>query len=123
MMKSMNSLKEASSANLQEAPKASQRTRQGTIPPEGKNANAGKQTQARPMDRENVEALAKELNQTLKQIDGNFSVSVDTDTDMVVVRITDSQTGEVVRQIPPQQVLDANVSVERIIGLLVNDQA
>ena len=123
MTENMSSLKAVSNVNLQEAPKPSQRTRQGTTPLEGKDASAGRQTEARPMDQEDVNALAKELNQTLKQVDDNFSVSVDNDTGMMVVRITDSQTGEVVKQVPPQQVLDANVSVERIIGLLVNDQA
>jgi len=75
------------------------------------------------VDTEKVEALAKELNQTLRQIDGNFSVSVDKATGMMVVRITDSNTGEVVKQVPPQQILDASVSMEKIIGLLINDQA
>ena len=123
MTESMSSLKAASNVNLQEAPKPSPRTRQGTTPLEGKDASAGGSIKARPMDQEDTNALAKELNETLKQVDDNFSVSVDNDTGMMVVRITDSQTGEVVRQVPPQQVLDANVSVERIIGLLVNDQA
>jgi len=70
-----------------------------------------------------VKALAEEINSTLQQMDGQFSVSVDDATGMVIVRITDSDTGEVVKQIPPQQILDANVSVERIVGLLVDDQA
>ena len=56
-------------------------------------------------------------------MDANFHVSVDDDSGMMVVRITDTETGEIVRQAPPQQILDANVSMEKIIGLLVNDQA
>lgn len=72
---------------------------------------------------EQVAALAEEMNQILRQIEGNFSVSVDKATGMVVVRITDGKTGEVVKQIPPQQILDASVSVEKIIGLLIDDKA
>ena len=68
-------------------------------------------------------ALAKQLNKALAHIDSNYSVSVDGDTGMVVVRITDTETGEIVKQVPPQQVLDVSMSVEKIIGLLVNDQA
>ena len=69
-----------------------------------------------------TEALVKELNSALEKVDGDYSVSVDNDTGMVVVRITDVETGELVKQVPPQQVLDVSMSVEKIIGLLVNDQ-
>ena len=41
----------------------------------------------------------------------------------MVVRITDTETGDIVKQVPPQQVLDVSVSVEKIVGLLVNYQA
>jgi len=77
----------------------------------------------REVGTERTEALTKQLNSALAQIDGNYSVSVDNDTGMVVVRITDSDTGELVKQVPPQQVLDVSMSVEKIIGLLVNDLA
>ena len=77
----------------------------------------------RKVDPVRGEALAKELNDALEQIDGNYSVLVDGDTGMVVVRITDTETGELVKQVPPEHVLDISMSVDKIIGLLVNDQA
>jgi flagellar protein FlaG len=80
-------------------------------------------SQAETGDAGRTAALVEKVNQRLGQIEGNYSVSVDQDTGMVVVRITDAETGEIVRQIPPQQFLDANVSLEKIIGLLINDQA
>jgi len=69
-----------------------------------------------------TEALVKDLNSALEKVDGDYSVSVDNETGMVVVRITDAETGELVKQLPAQQVLDVSISVEKIIGLLVNDQ-
>jgi len=98
------------------------RPRQGTALTEASQVSNGR-TVAPASAAGSVEQMAEQLNQALNQIDGKFSVSVDDATGMVVVRITDSQTGEIVKQIPPQQVLDANVSMEKIIGLLVNDQA
>lgn len=67
--------------------------------------------------------IAAELDSALKKMDGDFSVSVDRDTGMVIVRITDEVTGEIVRQIPPQELLDAGLSMEKIVGLLVDDRA
>ena len=123
MSESISSLN-VPSVRLQEGLRPSQRSRQGgTGSSEVKNPNAGQTARAEPMDIEQAKGLAQKLNQALSQIDGNFSVSVDDATGMMVVRITDTDTGEIVKQVPPQRILDANVSMEKIIGLLVNDQA
>jgi flagellar protein FlaG len=114
--------------SLQEgALKPAQRPRQGTAPSEEKGASgaagANKEMKVQPLDKEQVTALTDQLNESLGQMDANFHVSVDDASGMMVVRITDTETGEIVRQVPPQQVLDASVSMDKIIGLLVNDRA
>jgi flagellar protein FlaG len=97
---------------------APQGSRQGTSPSAGSQISAtGSATSGQ------VKEFAERINDQLQRMDGQFSVSVDDESGMVIVRITDSDTGEVVKQIPPQQILDADVSVDKIIGLLVNDQA
>jgi len=110
-----------SDIRLQGGQKTSLSPRDGT----GSNANA---TAAAPkvdeqLSTEKTHALAAELNKALEQVEGSYSVSVDDDTGMMVVRITDTETGDIVKQVPPQQVLDVSVSVEKIVGLLVDDQA
>jgi uncharacterized FlaG/YvyC family protein len=70
-----------------------------------------------------VQQLAAELGTALDRVEGDFSVSVDRDSGMVIVRITDEVTGEIVRQIPPRELLEADRNMERIVGLLVDDQA
>lgn len=106
-----------------EGSKAPSRARQGATPVESPTPSEAPVATAVVPGKEELMALAEEMNQTLKQINGNYSVSVDDATGVMVVRITDEDTGEVVKQIPPQQILDVSVSVERIVGLLVNDQA
>ena len=121
MMEGISSLK-IPGAGFQEGPRSSQRPSQGTERAAFSGGGDRNVRESKP-EADQVAALAEELNQSFKQIEGNFSVSVDDATGMVVVRITDAETGEIVKQIPPQQLLDASVSVEKIIGLLVNDQA
>ena len=125
MMAGLSSLKQA--ARTVAAPETvPQRPRQGTAPSAQKQTQdrvAGKPGTFSAPNSDQVQALAEQINQTLQQMEGQFSVSVDDATGMVVVRITDDTTGEIVKQIPPQQILDADVSVEKIIGLLVNDEA
>ena len=71
---------------------------------------------------EQVKAVAEKLNRQIERINGKFSISVDDHTGRIVARIVDTRTGETVKQIPPQQVLDVSVSMEKIIGLLINDK-
>lgn len=78
---------------------------------------------ATQLEPEAVEQLAVELGTALSKVEGDFSVSVDKESGMVVIRITDSVTGEVVRQVPPKELLEADRSMERIVGLIVDDQA
>ena len=71
-----------------------------------------------PVPPETVKQLAAEVS----GLDGDFSISVDEDSGMIIVRITDAVTGEIVKQIPPKELLEADRSMERIVGLLVDDQ-
>ena len=94
------------------------RAQQGTAPVAGASSRVDEERVLEPKE---IQALADNLNETLNRGDSKISVSVDDATGMMVVRITDA-AGEIVKQIPPQQLLDADVSVENIIGLLVNDE-
>jgi flagellar protein FlaG len=97
------------------------------IPGESKN-NEAPVAQSSPgkgshvVSREQVQELADKLSTALGKVDTNYSVSVDNDSGMIVVRITDVETGDIVQQVPPEQVLEASASVDKIVGLLVNDQ-
>ena len=124
MMEGIGSLN-TTKMSLQEG-RPSQRTRQGAGQPEAGASNptdAAPRPEAQDLGAREIEAMAEELNKALGELAGNVSVSVDEPTGMVVVRIRDGSTGEVVKQIPPQQILDANVSMDKIIGILVDDLA
>lgn len=52
-----------------------------------------------------------------------FSISVDESTGVMVVRIFDHKTGKVIKQIPAQEFIEADLSMEKIVGLVIDDQA
>ena len=57
---------------------------------------------------QNVEVVrdaAKELNEFAKKIQTNLSFSVDEGSGRSVITVTDSQTGDVIRQIPAKEAL------------------
>ena len=74
-------------------------------------------------DREAVERIVEEMDRSLAAHRSDLSIAVDEDTGQTVVRIKDSSTGEVVKQFPAQEILETEVRVDNIIGLLIDDQA
>ena len=70
-----------------------------------------------------VEAAAGRLNQALDSLNRDLAISVHEDSGRLVVEVTDPGTGEGVRQIPAEQVLEVEESIDKIVGLFVNDIA
>lgn len=85
-----------------------------------------KQVEARIED---VRKAANNLNDFAKQIQTSLQFSVDESSGRSVITVTDSQTGDVIRQIPAKEVLAvANLLREFVtsdvdkVGLLLADQ-
>jgi flagellar protein FlaG len=68
------------------------------------NTDEASQTEKKmPLD--DVVSAAKEANSMLQAVNRNLEFKVDDSTSKVVVKIVDSKSGEVVRQIPSEEVL------------------
>jgi flagellar protein FlaG len=82
------------------------------------------QAQSAP-DRTKLASSVENLNQLVHR---NLEFSVDEETGHSVVRVIDSDTGKVVRQIPPDQILHVISQVQKasdgqLSGVLLDDQA
>ena len=73
-------------------------------------------------DVQKLEKAAERLNKALQAFDRDLNISFH-DDGQVVVRVTDPKTGDVIRQIPPERVLEVAESLDKIVGLFVNDTA
>ena len=124
MLEGINPVRVVAS-NESSRPSQGPRNKAGTdvAPVRPENRQPGSVAKQASVDVATAASIAAELDSALKQVQGDFSVSVDGDTGMIVVRISDKETGEIVKQIPPQELMDADISMERIIGLLVDDEA
>jgi flagellar protein FlaG len=60
-----------------------------------------------------------QLNQHMQNLNRSLQFSVDDVSGDTVVKVVDSETKEVVRQIPSQEVLDARNAVEQYRGMLL----
>ncbi|MBT5828983.1 MAG: flagellar protein FlaG [Candidatus Latescibacteria bacterium] len=73
-------------------------------------------------DVQKLEKAAERLNKALDAFDRDLNISFH-DDGQVVVRVTDPKTGEVIRQIPPERVLEVAESLDKIVGLFLDDTA
>ena len=78
----------------------------------------------------NRQPTQKELQQAVDQLQRkaqsfspNLRFSVDRDTGRTVVKVTDANTQEVIRQIPAEEVLKLAKELDRMQGLLFNKDA
>ena len=79
------------------------------------------QTKTQPTVK-SVEKAAERLNAALQEFERDLNISVHQDTGQMVVKVTDLE-GNVIRQIPQDQLLEAEINIDKIIGLFVNNQA
>lgn len=73
--------------------------------------------------REQVNEAVQKINDMIKVADRDLEFSVDKDTDMNVVKVIDSQSKEVIRQIPSEEVIQIAKALDKLQGLLVRDKA
>ncbi len=69
--------------------------------------------------RENSEETVQKLNNALEEIKHNrLEFSVHEDTGRTVVKIIDQDTGEVIKQLPPEELLDLAEKLKEMSGVL-----
>lgn len=73
---------------------------------------------------EQLDAAVSKLNDYVQNVQRTLSFSVDKDTGMTVVKVIDTQTNELVRQIPADNVLKLAADIDKqTANLFVKEQA
>lgn len=80
-----------------------------------------KQVQVDPQEmRKALQEAVERLNDNMRKMSRNLAFSIDDKANRTVITVTNSTTGEVVRQIPNETVLEVSRSIEDFKGLLHN---
>ena len=95
-------------------------SRVSAVPPQPRSQQAAAQA---PLSGDAARQLARQINDFLKSSSSNVEFVVDGDSREVVVRVVDAQTGEIIRQIPSEEMLAISKSLDRMIGLLIQQKA
>ena len=90
--------------------------------PATETANAVPATAA-VVDNKEVERAVKAANRVLESSASGIEFSVDRSSGKTVVRITDKQTRQVIRQIPSVEMLEIARAIDRLQGTLLDQVA
>lgn len=70
--------------------------------------------------RESFRDALEMANERLNDRGASINISVDPSTKTVIVQVQDRETGDTVRQIPPESALQVSRNIERLTGILVD---
>lgn len=65
--------------------------------------------------------VVQEANRQLIPVNRALSISVHEGTNRIVAKVIDTETDEIVREIPPERMLDLLAKVKELAGLLVDE--
>jgi flagellar protein FlaG len=75
-------------------------------------------------DNEQVKQVMEEVKQAVEaRAPNSLSFSIDDSSGKVIVKVTDAATGEIVRQIPSEEMLEIARSIDKMQGLLLKEKA
>ena len=74
------------------------------------------------MSEQDLSTAIQSLNDMMSALDRNINFSVDPGTGKDIVRVTDSNTGKTIRQIPAQETLTFIQNLDKMVGLLFDSK-
>lgn len=77
---------------------------------------------ARESVRVKLEEIAQTLNREMQFRERNLNFSVDKISNRILFSVTDKESGEVIRQVPPEAVLKVSHNLEALKGVLFDDK-
>ncbi|MBH0178959.1 MAG: flagellar biosynthesis protein FlaG [Nitrospira sp.] len=75
-----------------------------------------------PIDRAAIDRAAAKVDKVLESTDPRLKIEVDDETDRVIVKVVQQDSGKVIRQIPPEELLELEKYLSSAKGLLLHEQ-
>lgn len=81
------------------------------------------QEKAKSLSRSEVQAAVEEVQVRMDQMGTNLQFAMDKVAEDIVVKVTDKESGELIRQIPSEDVVKLRKKLEELTGLLFDEKA
>lgn len=74
------------------------------------------------LTREDLEKAIKESNRLIFKDNSHFEFKLHERTGRMMVKLVDTETDEVIKEIPPEKILDLVASIWDLVGILVDER-
>jgi len=101
---------------------AAERVDRQAHPADSSDAGQGR-AEDEPRDAADVRRAAEDFNQAFTLFDIQAKFSIHEATGSIIVDVIDTRTGDVIREIPPRELLDRWAQMMDIMGLFVDGRA
>jgi flagellar protein FlaG len=71
---------------------------------------------------EDVNESVKNMNEIVEQVKEDLSFKVHKKTGKLMVQIVDLKTKEVIKEMPPEEMLDLEAKIHEMVGLLIDEK-
>jgi flagellar protein FlaG len=85
-------------------------------------ASAVQQPDATASESQVGQAL-QSINKALQKLSSNLEFTVDADSNRTIVKVMDTQTQEIIRQMPSVEAIEISKALDKLQGLLVRQKA
>ena len=76
-----------------------------------------------PPSKEDVRRMSQLLDKIVESLNWNIRVRIDETSERIITQIVDPEKDKVIKQIPPQELLDIMARLKELVGLLLDREA
>lgn len=89
---------------------------------QARKAEAKTEQRALPRKSLDLERIGEELNHYMRMFNTHLAFEIDRSSNRIIIKIIDAETREVIRQIPPEEMLRIMHHIDELLGLLVDER-
>ncbi|MGC8616749.1 MAG: flagellar protein FlaG [Desulfurella sp.] len=93
-----------------------------TTNPSQVSANEKSDINSTSLSKNDVKKLIQKLNDSISSLNDSVKFSYSEDAKGLIVKVIDSKTGQVIRQIPPEELIKLEASLAQSIGIIFNKE-
>ncbi len=88
---------------------------------QGKDAKPAESANRASVKPEDVQGEIEKLNRMVKIYNNKINFDIDSKTNQVVVKIVNGETDKVIRQIPPEEIVNLSQRMDELRGMIFDD--
>ncbi len=69
-----------------------------------------------------LEEKIEDMNKITETLEENLSFKLHDETDRIMVQVVNVKTQEIVKEMPPEEMLDLSAKIHKMVGLLIDEK-